>query len=632
MSYGIQSEHQPNDPAPSADPSGYTPSLEEKKRVKIVTKMFEDGKKYRKKYDENWLWYYKMFRGKQWKDKRPSYRHSEVINLIFREIQSVVPQLTDIRPKFSFIPQEPSDYEFSEILNMLSESDWESKNWNVVLTEAVYDANIYGIGYGEMCFNPKLLDGVGDIEFSSKDLFYAFPDPNATNVNTKANCFVYAEPTDVKVLKREYPDHAKHFKPDMTDLMQGDRTELSEVRFKSPTDTRVVIDGQATYETGNHDRALKITAYYLDDETDEEEQKSMNPETGMEESVFIEKKKYPTGRKTVICNSMVLEDGPNPYEDGKFPYARLLNYMLPREFYGISDIEQLESPQKIFNKLISFTLDVLTLMGNPIWVVGNASGVDTDELFNEPGLVVEADDINQVKREEGVQLQPYVLQLIDRVKNMFDDVSGDADVSRGFRPEGIVAGNAIQSLQEASKTRLRLKSRMMDAFLQECAQMWVSRVMQFRTAPQVYRITGEEGAQKYFKFHVSPVMDETGQPMTDEAGNPMRKATVIPYVQNQEGKMTESLLEAREFQIRGKFDVRITTGSTLPFAKDEKTNLAFKLFESKVIDAEELLTAIDYPNKERVLARARESLAAQQAMMAQGAPGGQPAPQPAPVQ
>lgn len=621
---GVLEEHQ-NPNVETTAPGEYTATPEEKKAVKLVEKLFSKAKKHRSKYDEHWLDYYKMFRGKQWKEQRPSYRHSEVINFIFQAIQGTVPVLTDARPRFDFLPEEPQDMELSEILSEVAEADWQRNNWSTQLTEALYDAAIMGTGMGYLGYDPKARQGAGAIEFCSEDPFYCFPDPNAHDVNLKARYFIKAEPVDIEVLKRDYPSKKDVLKPDLVDLMQGEKTDLDQVKFKSPVDNKSIIEGSSSYEAQYKDQALKVTLYLLDDEVMEEEKKRPGAD-GMEESYFEQRLKYPHGRKIVTSAGICLEDGPMEFEDGKIPYARLVNYCLPREFWGMGDVEQLSSPQKTFNKLVSFALDTLTLMGNPIWVVGTGSGVDTDNLFNRPGLIVEADDINQVKRQEGVQLQPYVLQLIDRMRDWFVQVSGNQDVSQGVKPEGVTAASAITALQEAAQTRTRLKSRFMDAFLNDIGQMYRDRVFQYYTAPQVKRLTGKDGAQKFFKFHIA------NEPVNPEQpdGEQRKVAYVRNYRQDPETKQYVEDLEARKLIINGGFDIRVATGSALPFAKVEKSNLAFKLKEAGAIDEVELLKAVEYPNAEavwaRVQSRKQEQMAAEAAAQAPPPPPGAPGP------
>lgn len=598
--------------SPQSGKLDYQPTAEEEKAIKLVEKCFAKAKSARKPYDEKWLDNYKMFRGRQWKDQRPSYRHSEVINLIFRAIQSEVPILTDRLPRPTYVPQEPNDYPLAEILNEVLDSDWTNGNWDLNFTEIIYDGHFYGAGIGSLLFDQEADKGAGKISFQSEEVFASYPDPAARNVNSDSNFWVMAEPEDVDKLKRDYPDIAQYIKPDLIDIARKDKAHFTEqVRYKSPTDNRAITDGgQSTYDLESANEALKLTLYVHDFECYEEE------ETGEDGSpVYVQKLKYPNGRKIVVINGVLAEDGPIEYEDKKFPYLRWLNYILPREFWGISEVEQLESPQKIFNKLISYSLDVLTLMGNPIWVVDNGSGVDTDNLFNRPGAIIEKEPGSEVRREEGVQLQPYVLQMIDRMKLWFDDISGSNDVSRGAKPEGVTAASAIMALQEASQTRLRQKTRNIDAFMQEFGQMYLSRVMQYYSAPRVFRLTGKDQVTKYFKFHVDT--EQVTDPLTGEVAGERRIARVRRYEQSPvDGQFY--LGPEQTYNAEVEFDVKINTGSSLPFEKDRVENQSYQLFDRGIIDAEEVLKNINYPNSESVMKRMSDRAALQ--MQAGAAP------------
>lgn len=607
----LLSEHEsPN--ANNSAPVGYEPTDDEKKALKLAEKIFEKAKRSRSAYDQKWLDNYRMFRGKQWKEARPSFRHSEVINLIFRSIQSSVPILTDIMPKPEFIPTEPTDFELAQILNDVLSSDWDTNNWSMQLTEALYDAHIYSTGFGYLGFDDDANDGAGAIEFLSRDPFHQYPDPNARDVNVKSNCYVEAEPIDVDIIKQEYPDKAQFIKPDIIDIGKEEKQLSDQVKYKSPTDNRTVLEGSAAFDLTSKNQVLKVTCYIKDTEYTEEEKEETDAE-GKTFKKYVQKLKYPNGRKIVLAHGILLEDSEIEYDDKNFPYIRLVNYILPREFWGISEVEQLEGPQKIFNKLISFALDVLTLMGNPIWVVDTGSGVDVENLFNRPGLIVEKNPGSEVKREEGVHLQPYVLQMIDRVKIWFDDVGGSTDASRGVRPEGVTAASAIEALQEATNTRLRQKSRNIDTFMQNFGQMYLSRVFQYYTVPRVFRITNDQNVTKYFKFHVDKSVDENGMETKIANVRDITPGNGDNYFQSQ----------TKQFELRRKFDIKINTGSNLPFEKNRVEQQSLNLFDRGVIDAEELLKNIRYPNAEPVLRRMSEKAQAQ-AQQAPQAPQAKP--------
>ena len=621
----VLSEHEgaPQDDIKTSDK--YEPNEDERKLVAKITKLFEKAKKNRRKYDSKWMDYYKFFRGKQWKEERPAYRHSAVFNMIFRAIQSNVPIQTDSMPKFEYLPPEPGDREFTEILNEVCQADWESKNWLMQLTAMLYDDNIYGTSHGsmEVCDDPKF--GLNEIEYESLDPFYCFPDPNCFDVNDKrCEFFIYAEPMDVGALKRDYPDKASAIKADLGEFVGSDKTQIQTDIMKAPTENLAYIEESGSGLSIESDKALKITCWLYDDEILEEEaDKTLDDGSIVKEKTS--RKKYPGGRKVIITNKIVLEDEANEYEDGKIPVFKKQNYMLPREYWGISEIENLEGPQAYYNKILSFALDVLHLTGNPIWVVSTDSGVDTESIYNRPGLIIEKNPNSEVRREEGVHLQPYVLNLAEQIKNDFNELSANQEVSQGIRPEGVTAAKAIEALQQTAQTRMRLKAKVLDACLQTMGQMYFSRAMQFKTAPQVYRLTNNQNVTKYFKFHVTeePDVEIGGAPVIGPDGQPqMKKVAKYRELGNDPLTGATTFGDEMTMNVPTKVDIRVTTGSTLSFAKQEKQNNALQLFDRQALDQEELLKAFEWPNYQMVMERmqAKAMADAQAQAMAQAQP------------
>jgi hypothetical protein len=602
-----------NEPRPDPETESgkdYQPSEKEEKVIKFAQRLLAKGKRAREPYIEKWKDYYHDFRGKQWRNKRPSYRHSEVINLIFTAIQNQVPLMTDARPTVEFIATEPSDVPLTNLMNDLFQSDWERFDWNYPLLECLYDSHIYGTALANIGFDPNADFGLGAVTWQSIEPIYGYPEPGASDVNTQRKCgwFVYAEPQSIDKIRATWPEKGQFVTSDMQDLWQATKTDLNDIRFRSPADNRAVVEGKPSQDKANPEQALVITVWCRPLDTEEHEVKRTNDD-GSEETVYETKLKYPNGRKIVIASNVVLEDRDLEADDKSIPVQKLINYVDPRSFYGISDIEQLEGPQQTFNKVVSFALDVLTLMGNPIWVVDTESGVDTDNLFNIPGAVVEKEPGSEVRREAGTQLQPFVMQLIDRLKLWFDDISGSQEVTRGSNPSGVTAARAIEALQETGRTRIRQKTRNMDNFLREFGRQYAQWALQNYTVPRVRRVTGKEGSDKYFKFSTERIKTEQGV------------KTVLNSTEITKDENTGRLIEGNKLDqvLMGEFDVRVSTVSGLPFAKAEREAKLFRLREMEIIDDEELLKGIDFPNADVVLQRMNERRQQQAQAQQQGA-------------
>lgn len=594
-------------------PDKYTQSQEDAETVRMVEALFSKAKRAKEPYSRDWPDYYKYVIGKQWKNLRPEYRHSEVLNMIHAAIQIIIPILTDNRPNIDVAPVEPSDFEFAEILSAILTSKWDQKNWAEKVGWAIFDACTYGTSIGEVPWNQDDLHGIGDFGFEINDPFHFFVDPEAIDINHPSCTYVIdAKPTPIDEIKREFPEKAHLIGSDFANITSSKElfAESLEMKVSSPTDYRVQVPGESGMGGAVQDKCLKITCYLKDQSIEEYE---IANEQG--EKITKQRKKYPKGRKLIIASGILLYDSTPEegfgYLDNKFPFARLVDHLMPREFWGQGEVKQLVGPQNMINKLISYMMDVLILTGNPIWVVSSDSGINTDNLFNAPGLVVEKNPGSEVRREEGVHLQPYIMQMFQLVQTQFDKISGINEVSQGIRP-GNASGVAIDLLQEASQTKLRLKARNLELFLKQIGQLMVSRILQFYSIPRIERITGKDGVERYFRFAVDSLQDESGEIQ--------QKAVLQEIKRDENGQVVEQA--PIEYQIKGELDVIVNTGSMLPFKKAERERQADKWLQMGIIDAEDYAEMTQIPNKEKILEKFKQ----RQAQAAQQAQAGAPAP------
>jgi len=587
-------------------------SSEERTDLKVLMKKFFQWKKFRSRYDKNWMDYYRYFRGMHWSTRRPYWRNSEVVNFIWQTIQSQVPLQTDVRPKFEFLPREPNDREFADVLDSIAAADWDNNNWLRILLEVLYDGWIYGTSFSSMNYDPGLDYGIGAAVFKSEDPFYCYPDPNCNDINDPdSEGFFYARPVETARLKRRFPDKADKIKCDVQDFIRKERTNLRDFKLTYYNSDRQLPEG--TFGDMHDDSDIKKTFVidaYLKPKDMEEEKVEEENDDGEVTTKFQIKRKYPKGRHVVIANGMILKDGPLPYEDGLIPFSKFNNYVLPREFYGVSEVEQLESPQRVFNKMLCFTLDAWALMGNPIWIVDNNADIDTDSgMVNVPGSIWEKNPNSEVRPVQGVGMNAGILSVIDRLESWFNKVAGISDLQSGEAPGGVTAASAIEQLISIQRTRVRQKQRNMDEYLRTVGEQYMNRVFEFYSVPKVFRMTNEQGATLFRKFRIDTNQDPNGQVI--------RMAVFQDTEETKEGQ--NIVHPEKSIVINGHFDIKVKSGSELPFEVADIERKSLALFDRGIIDEEEVLNRLDVPNKEKILQRLqeRQQAAAQQAAQQQ---------------
>jgi hypothetical protein len=593
--------------------------------VKRVNDLLIRSKRHRKRYDADWHYNYQFVcAGKQWAIDRPRWRFSEVVNTLWASIMTEIGIQTDARPKFEFASQEWGDEAFTDVLKDINSRNWEKYSWNSVVVDNLFDCKLYHVAHSEVYWDPDLESGMGDVAFRVLDPFYCFWDPRADNVNKgrKARWFIYSEPLPTAQLKQKYRDKADKIKPDVNLMSQhADKDSLATMgrvytNFDPYTPSRLPSSATSTGEVyGGEPHTMLIRCWLRDDTMEEIVQESENPtpdETAEAQKEYLLIKKYPKGRYIEIANNEVLRDvAPGieingewvEYETDLFPIARLVNYQYPREYAGENECTHTKAPQKIVNYIWSYIMDMFRMQGNPITILGTNSNADEEEITNEPGNIIHASDINQVRREAGTPITPGSFDLLNTAEGLLDKVQGLQDVSRGASDASVNSALMMEGYVEAAQTRPRMKNRNLDNFLQDVGQLMILRILQFYDKPRIFRIVNKEGFPDYVEFYI-PTIEEV-----DVNGKKtLKKVAKITKISKGDGSGAPKM-QTQQTEVKGCPDVRVISGSALPYAKAQKNQSAIQLFTTGAIDQEELLKSIDWPSYQEVLKRMQQAAA-----------------------
>jgi hypothetical protein len=604
--------------------------------VKRINDLLQRSKRHRKRYDSDWHFNYEFVcAARQWPIDRPRWRFSEVVNLTWAAVMTEIAIQTDQRPKFEYESEEWGDQAFTDVLKEVNARNWDKYKWHQTVVDCLFDCKLYHVAHAEVGWDPDLEEGMGDVFFRVLDPYYCYWDPRAWDVNKsrKARWFIYAEPIPTAELKIKHPSFADKIKSDVS--MVNARADWSAntpgrvyINFDPYTPSRLPSSATATGELfGGEPHTVLIRCWMRDDAMEElvKETEEVDPATGEKAKEYLLLKKYPKGRYIEMANNQLLRDSApgvdingkwTEYDFDEFPVARLVNYQYPREYAGENEVTHLKGPAKIQNYIWSYILDCFKLQGNPITVIGDAASVDEEEVTGEPGAIIHAADISQIRREQGLPVTPGSMELLSQSMQLADKVQGLQDVSRGAQTPNVNSALMMEGYVEAAQTRPRMKNRNLDLFLQDSGELMLRFMLQFYDQPRVFRITNKEGYPASVEFYMPQIedgVDDMGAPILKKVAK-VKTISTGPNGQPQVGPQ-------QQMDVKGLPDVRVISGSALPYAKAQKNQSAIQLFNSHLIDQEEALKAMDWPNYETVLkrmAQAAQQAAEAQAQQAQG--------------
>lgn len=581
--------------------------------VRNVTALVDEslaGKTYTERRWKEWRSFYE---GDQWDKDRASWRVSNVINVSFANVETATAVVMSMMPKLIAKPANRVAVDAADRVTSALNFLWKKLDCKKTTVLCLKDALIYGSGVFKVVWNPfagvmkefpatdemgapvmdemgqpqMIVQDIGDISVRRVSPFHFHPDPLALSINDAAY-IVESRAVGLDYIRRRWPEKAHLVKENTAGLPVLDKIWSSRASTvdvsRDPKYTGGQKHGSAPlrsqvelYEVWVRDLGL---LYDSDLEIDWASLYEM----------------YPNGRVIHVAGNVILQDMPNPFVDGRWPYVKFDDVERPDMFWGKGEIEPIEPLQKEINKRSSQIIENAQLVSNPKVLVPKGSGLKLDSMTSKPGEKWPYHGTTPPAYLVPPTMPNTVFTSLESAKRDVERVSGNYDMLAGQRPQGITSAAGISHLQEQAEKRPRMKMENLVGALREVGELILSRIRQYYDEPREVAISKDDG---------SGTVD-------------------FDSIWNED--------------LKGLYDIDIDVGSSLPSSQTLIFQQAMSLREIGVIkDDSDLLEVIDWPHRDRIIANnervKQEEMQEQMMMMGmQGGQGGPPGPQGGPPQ
>jgi hypothetical protein len=202
----------------------------------------------------------------------------------------------------------------------------------------------------------------------------------------------------------------------------------------------------------------------------------------------------------VANEEIVIRRGENPHEDKKKPY--IVSTCFPIEFsvWGMGYLHPTRKTQELLNSWRKLTLKQGRYNVHNVWAVPENTDMDIDEF--EPNKIYEV--------PYGANDKPLVTQLMDGKplppEAQYIEGALMADAQRALSApdwsagaiEGAKTATEAKLQGESSASKLRLQGAIGEiAFLQPMGEKFLSRMKQYGSEEQIFRVVGKDGSVEF---------------------------------------------------------------------------------------------------------------------------------------
>lgn len=269
-------------------------------------------------------------------------------------------------------------------------------------------------------------------------------------------------------------------------------------------------------------------------------------------------KDFPEGGMLTIINNQVVQHSEKwPYPFQEYPFYKY-NGIPTGGFYSDSMVVDLIPLQKEYNKKRSQAIEIQNMMGKPKFIYAKGS-MNPKMMSSEPGQSIPyIPGFDKPAVIPGVEVPASFSNELEQLASEFDDLSGQHEISRGQTSlSSLTSGTAIAYLQEQDDAKLNYQVASIENACELLGKHYLSLAGHYWDDERLIKTTGKNN--------------------------------------------TYEALHWKRGILRGNTDVKIQTGSALPFSKAATQALLTELMQNGFLDPQTGLEMMNLGNIEKAL-------------------------------
>lgn len=198
----------------------------------------------------------------------------------------------------------------------------------------------------------------------------------------------------------------------------------------------------------------------------------------------------------VTINGVVMYNGPIPFKDGKYPFAKYICEPFENFFFwGMGMGQKFMGEQDVMNTDINMMLDK---MWGGLLPYGLSS--DLDDLIEDdtlaPNKIRKVGDINKWKFDTLPGVSPGEQQMFQTIMDLAKQNSGIAGGANSYTPNGgkLNVRQVLLQQQEAMQ-KITFPMNFLEDGERDRTELRINHILQFYSIPRIERVTGKNGKE-----------------------------------------------------------------------------------------------------------------------------------------